>query len=111
MSTRPDDFETWTLAHAWHSDSDKAALEVCAAELAGIGIRFAGTSNAATANAVKMHGFEIVDALRAATLQLADLRSIAARQDWDTRVDPRALRFMRHGERMFGIPLNIHQSN
>ncbi len=70
-----------TLAHAWHSDSDKAALDVCAAELAGIGIRFAGTSNAATANAVKMHGFEIVDALQAATLQLADLRSIAARQD------------------------------
>ena len=111
MSTLPECGVTWTLAHAWNSDSDHAALHVCAAELARIGVGFAGTSDVSTANAIKMHGFEIVDTLQAATLQLADVRAAAASQDWHARLDARALRFMIHGDAVFGIPLNIHQSN
>jgi glucose/mannose transport system substrate-binding protein len=102
---------TWTLAHAWHSDSDHAALNVCAAELAKLGIGFAGTSNLAEANAVKMHGFEIIDALHASNPRLADLRGAAASQGWSSLLDPRALRFMGHRDAVFGIPLNLHQSN
>ena len=102
---------TWTLAHAWHSDSDHAALDVCAAELAKLGIGFAGTSDLAEANAVKMHGFEIIDALRASKPRLADLRGVAASQGWSSLLDPRALSFMGHGGAVFGIPLNLHQSN
>lgn len=111
MSNSPEAGVTWTLAHAWHSDSDHAALDVCAAELAQIGVGFAGTSDLSAASAVKMHGFEIVDALQAATLQLADVRAAAASQEWRDRLDARALRFMVHGDAVFGIPLNIHQSN
>ena len=111
MSTDLVNCATWTLAHAWHSDSDHAALDVCAARLAEMGVGFAGTSDISAANAVKMHGFEIVDALRAAKLRLADLRAVALDEDWRSRLDARALRFMEHGDDVFGVPLNIHQSN
>lgn len=111
MSADPNDRATWTLAHAWHSDSDHAALDVCASELASVGVGFAGTSDVSSANAVKMHGFEILDALRAAQLQLADVRGVASALDWRSHLDPRAMRFMQHGNATFGIPLNIHQSN
>ena len=102
---------SWTLAHAWHSDSDHAALDICAAELARIGVDFAGTSDASTADAMKMHGFEIIEALERRAPQVADLRAAAASQDWRARLDKRALRFMVHGDAVFGVPVNIHQSN
>ena len=111
MNTTAPPRETWALSHAWRGESDKAALALCAAELDKLGIAFADAPDLASADAVKMHGFEIVDALHAGQPRLADLRDVAGSDDWRSRIDPRPLRFMEHGGAVHGIPVGIHQSN
>jgi glucose/mannose transport system substrate-binding protein len=101
----------WALKHAWHSESDRAALALCAEELGRIGVEFADAAGLADADAVKLHGFELVEAVREGALRLVDLRAVARDEAWTSRVDPRAWAFMVHGEAVHGIPMGIHRSN
>jgi hypothetical protein len=109
--SKPAETGSWTLCHAWHSASDRAALALCAEELAKVGLEFHQSSEATGADAVKMHGCELLDALDEGTLRPVDLGRVADAQAWQSRVDPRAWRFMRHGRRIHGIPMALHQSN
>jgi hypothetical protein len=110
MSQSPDP-ASWTLCHAWHSASDLAALDLCAEELAKLGIEFRQSSGSTDADAIKLHGFELLEAIDEGTLRPVDLGTVANAQAWPSRIDPRAWRFMRHGRRIHGIPMALHQSN
>lgn len=101
----------WTLAHKWRSASDLAALALCAQTLAASGIRYADTREPDAADAVKMHAQALVDAVRDGFPPLADLAAVARQAGWAERLKPAAWRFMRHGERVHGIPVGIHRSN
>ena len=111
MNTPSSPGTDWTLRHAWSSETDRAALRVAADELARQGIRFADAAAGATANAVKMHGFELVEAVRGAAPAPIDLGATAAAERWSERLDPRVWRFMTHGAAICGIPVALHQSN
>jgi glucose/mannose transport system substrate-binding protein len=101
----------WALKHAWSSPSDRAALAACSEELAKIGVAFADAEDVAQADALKQHGFELVEAVREGGLGLTDLAAVARRERWTDRIDPRAWQFMVHGAAVHGIPMGIHQSN
>lgn len=110
MSTT-DSQAPWTLCHAWHSDSDRAALALCSEQLRAAGITYRETSTPPGASAVKMHGHELVDAIVHGQPKPTDLRATAAAQRWAARIDPRAWQFMSRGDAVHGIPVAIHQSN
>ena len=101
----------WTLCHAWNSESDRAALALCAERLRAVGVEYRETSTPPGADAVKMHGHELVDAVAHGQPRLTDLRGIASAQRWAARIDPRAWQFMSRGAAVHGIPVAIHQSN
>jgi hypothetical protein len=101
----------WALKHAWSGPSDRAALALCAQELAKIGVAFVDAADIADADAVKLHGFELVEARAAGELAFTDLHAVARREDWPRRVDPRAWRFMASGPAVHGVPMGIHQAN
>lgn len=102
---------SWRLRHAWHSQSDLATLDLCARRLAEEGIAFAHAAPGDEPDALKLHGFELVEAVRRGDFAFADLRDVASTHAWESHVDRRAWQFMRHGDAVFGIPVAIHQSN
>jgi glucose/mannose transport system substrate-binding protein len=101
----------WALKNAWSSASDRAALALCAEELAKIGVAFVDAANLDKADAVKLHGFELVEAIRAGEMRLTDLHAVAQLERWAERIDPRAWQFMTQGKAVYGVPMGIHQSN
>jgi hypothetical protein len=101
----------WALHHAWHSTSDRAALSLCAAEVAPAGVAFADAPSLAEADGLKLHGFELVEARREGLHSLVDLQDAARAGQWASRVDPRAWRYMADGDAVHGIPMALHQSN
>ena len=105
------DNDQWTLCHAWHSDSDRAALALCAAQLRSAGVEFRETSAMRDAGAVKMHGHELLDAVKHGQPKPTDLRRTADAEQWAARIDPRAWQFMSQDDAVHGIPVAIHQSN
>lgn len=101
----------WALKHAWSGATDRAALALCAQALARIGVDFVDAVQADEADGVKLHGFELVEALRDGQLAIDDLRDVATREGWAARIDPRAWRFMAREGAVHGIPMALHQSN
>ena len=101
----------WRLRHAWRSASDRAALDVCRIHLARGGIDLVDAAPDTHPDAIKMHGMEIVDTLRAGSPQLLDLRDAAVAQRWATRLPAFVRRFMEHGEAWHGIPVGVHRAN
>jgi len=101
----------WGLRHAWRSESDLAALALCHAQLASVGIDLVDAADDSTADAVKMHGMEIVDALAAGEPPLHDLRSVAIAERWEQILPRFVQRYMVHGARWHGIPIGIHRAN
>lgn len=100
----------WSFRHAWHSESDLAALALCREELRDIGIDLIDAQLDAECDVVKMHGMDIADA-RDAPAGMYDLRAIAIQAGWPDLLPELVCKHMRSGESWHGIPLGIHQSN
>lgn len=103
--------DPWLLSHMWTSPSDRAALALCADQLAGYGVGFGDAHAPDAPNAVKLHGGEMVERLRHSPHSLADLRPLAVARQWQRRVDPRAWHYMFHDDKVTGIPIAIHRAN
>jgi glucose/mannose transport system substrate-binding protein len=101
----------WRLRHAWRSASDRAALDLCRTHLARAGIDLVDATPAGSADAVKMHGMEIVEALHTGAPQLLDVREAARAQRWAERLPAFVRRFAQHGDAWFGIPVGVHRAN
>jgi len=101
----------WRLWHAWRSRGDVAALDACRRRLASAGIVLADATSSADAQALKLHGIELLEFAQRDRERLIDLRDVAAEQHWAERVDPRAWAFMADGDAVFGIPIVIHRAN
>lgn len=101
----------WSLRHAWRSEADLAALALCREQLAGASIALVNAGPGETADAVKMHGMEIVGALAADDRMLHDLSGVAVECAWQERLPAFVRRFMVHGERWHGTPMGVHRAN
>ncbi|HEU0204099.1 MAG TPA: extracellular solute-binding protein [Burkholderiaceae bacterium] len=101
----------WRLRHAWRSASDRTALALCKAHLARAGIDLVDGAPEAGADAIKMHGMEIIDTLRSGTPQLLDLHDAAVAQRWAERLPAFVRRYTQHGAAWYGIPVGVHRSN
>lgn len=101
---------SWSLRHAWHSDSDRAALALCREELRDLGIDLIDAPLGAECDVAKMHGMDIADA-RNAQAGVCDLRTVAIQAGWADVLPEFVRKQMRIGESWHGIPLGIHQAN
>ena len=101
----------WTLRHAWNSDTDHAALALCREHLRGIGVDLFDADPAQAADAIKMHGMELVDAHAAGEPALHDLHGLAIAAGWAQRLPQFVRKPMVFGERWHGIPMGVHQAN
>jgi glucose/mannose transport system substrate-binding protein len=101
----------WSLRHAWRSEPDLAALALCRERLGSVGIDLVDAGPAESADAVKMHGMEIVDALATGDRPLHDLREVALAGRWEDILPSFVRRYMVHGECWHGIPMGIHRAN
>lgn len=101
----------WKLSHAWRSHPDLAAISLCQEKLAPLGIQLANATRLESAQACKMHGMEIVDALASGRPHLADLSRVAKDLKWRERLPPFVKHYMTHGDQWHGIPVAIHRAN
>jgi glucose/mannose transport system substrate-binding protein len=101
----------WSLRHPWHSETDLAALSLCRAQLASVGIELIDAGHAQTPGAAKMHGMEMVAASAIDARLLHDLSGVALDARWHERLPPWVRRYMQHGERWHGIPMGVHRAN
>ncbi|MBL0729628.1 hypothetical protein [Piscinibacter sp. HJYY11] len=101
----------WTLRHGWSSHSDLEALQYCGAALAKAGVAFGQCSIAPDGDAVKMHGYDLIEAVAAPDSAVRSLDASAVKWKWRQRVPTFMRRYMVHGERWYGIPMGIHRGN
>ncbi len=102
---------SWTLRHAWTLSSDLAALELCAQALADLGVRFESEHGDRAACAIKMHGLELLEAIRSGSPGLHDLSKVSAETRWTSRLAPFSQGYMRRDAQWHGIPMGIHRAN
>lgn len=101
----------WPLRHAWRSEADLAALTLCREQLLSFGLDLVDAAPEKPAQAAKMHGMEIVDAVADDNSSLQDLSRIAIEAAWFERLPPLLRRYMVHGERWHGVAMGIHRAN
>ena len=103
--------KSWGLRHGWTLPSDLAALEICREALSGVGVMFESVQGSEAHCAIKMHGVELLDAVRSATIELHDLSLVSGASQWALRLPPFIQHYMQRDARWFGIPMGIHQAN
>lgn len=115
------------VLHWWTSGGEAAALNVLKDDLSSKGVKWAdmpvaggGGEQAMTVlrarvtagdapTAVQMLGFDILD--WADQGQLADLNSVANKENWDTVVPKALQKFAKHDGQWVSAPVNVHSTN
>ncbi|WP_284616923.1 hypothetical protein [Aquabacterium humicola] len=102
----------WRLQHAWHGAADRGALALSRARLQACGIDLVDAQLAATADATKLHGAALLEAVQGTGRRPLELDEVACTGDWASRLPACVQRFMvSPAGRWHGIPLGIHRSN
>lgn len=119
--------ENVEVLHWWTSGGESKALQVLKQDLEtkgygwkDIAIAGGGGTNAKTTlrakvlsgdapTAVQMLGFSIQE--WAEQGYLADLNTLADKQDWDNKVPPALQRFSKYDDQWVSVPVNIHRTN